>query len=439
MSTSRRRRPNTTTLGDKKEQDELGDHNEQYHQNHQPHKSDVAVASNSNVAPIWTRADSATTTIVPRIVIPKRALVLFTMAVLSHLLVAAAVWWLAVSLANQTRSLKGDNGMQQGPTDIVIYMNRISNNLHPERKLAEAQLLHRWHEEQPRTLTPVPAKYRKTFYYDGTRISNPVARAFRSRGWRQVDSWNETQIVYTFHNNKKWAGQLQKWQRFNYVPGHVAWNHKYDFAWHYKRWERLTGQTPLFLPETYMIGDNIEDVIAFQQALEESGGDKYPWVLKQSNVNQGRGIRVIAPHSDELYNISKLALPQLDISSKKKKDTGKPRNSNNRYKSSDGNVVIQKYVCNEMTWGGRKFDVRMFWFVASLDPLIVLYHDGYIRIGNANYSEQDFSDTKSHLTTCSGRGAESEASFTDFQEVVDAAYLRNLNIDKESKTGGRRT
>jgi hypothetical protein len=64
----------------------------------------------------------------------------------------------------------------------------------------------------------------------------------------------------------------------------------------------------------------------------------------------------------------------------------------------------------------------MYWLVVSLDPLIVLYHDGYVRIGNSEYSETDFSDTTAHLTTHTGLGAESKATMAEFEDALNQLY-----------------
>jgi len=56
--------------------------------------------------------------------------------------------------------------------------------------------------------------------------------------------------------------------------------------------------------------------------------------------------------------------------------------------------------------------------VASLDPLIVLYIDGYVRIGNAEYNEKDFSDTRNHLTTHTFLGEEGKASYTQLNDRI---------------------
>jgi hypothetical protein len=60
----------------------------------------------------------------------------------------------------------------------------------------------------------------------------------------------------------------------------------------------------------------------------------------------------------------------------------------------------------------------MFWYVASLDPLIVMYHDGYVRVGNSDYHEDDFSNTVSHLTTHTGLGEEGKGTFEELRQHI---------------------
>jgi hypothetical protein len=63
------------------------------------------------------------------------------------------------------------------------------------------------------------------------------------------------------------------------------------------------------------------------------------------------------------------------------------------------NYIVQAYVCDELTcFGGEKFDVRFYWMVASVNPIIVLYHDGFVRVGESRYNETDFGANTQHLT-----------------------------------------
>jgi hypothetical protein len=398
-------------------------------------------------------------------ILHRSASILYLMAVLSHLLVASVVWW-STSQVYDSQYHERDGGLfdvassrdagstdqPQCPSEIVSFMNWASNNMPIQRKHTFDQILLLQQERSvPKKVKPVPEKFRKTFYYDGSKMSMPIARAFRSRGWRQVDDERHAHIIYTYSNNADWAERLHKWQRFNYIPGYHKWNGKYDFALYYKQWENRTGRTAMFVPETYMLSANEADALAFQRRLQGGGGEKYPWVLKKSNVNQGKGITIIAPNSEELFAIPELVLRQrednsLDGNSDKQDQVmmqvENPSNSVDEagrgHKHGpliESDMIIQKYVCNEMTWGRRKFDVRMYWFVASLDPLIVLYHDGYVRIGNSEYSEQDFTDTTAHLTTHTGLGAESKATFREFQDAIELLHQQNADrVAQETNT-----
>jgi hypothetical protein len=173
------------------------------------------------------------------------------------------------------------------PTSIVEYIDQIGNRLAEERRNAPL------HRVQPPTrsskMTPVPSVHRKTFYYDGDKISQPIARAFRSRGWQQVDSPRNAHVIYTYSNNADWAATLQPWQRFNYIPGYRKWNKKDTFAYYYKQWEARHQDRPpsMYVPETYLLTESEREIKAFAKVLQ-NGGSKYPWVHKKANVNQGK-------------------------------------------------------------------------------------------------------------------------------------------------------
>lgn len=45
----------------------------------------------------------------------------------------------------------------------------------------------------------------------------------------------------------------------------------------------------------------------------------------------------------------------------------------------------QKYIDKPLLMDGKKFDFRVYMLIASMDPLIVLYHDGFLRRSLAEY------------------------------------------------------
>ena len=43
-------------------------------------------------------------------------------------------------------------------------------------------------------------------------------------------------------------------------------------------------------------------------------------------------------------------------------------------------AVIQKYVANPLLIKGRKFEFRVYLLVASVNPVIAYYHEGFLKI-----------------------------------------------------------
>lgn len=64
------------------------------------------------------------------------------------------------------------------------------------------------------------------------------------------------------------------------------------------------------------------------------------------------------------------------------------------------NVLMQHYVHNSLLLHGRKFDFRMYLLIASANPIIAYYHDGFLRVTLAEY-DANSKDKKVLLTNLS--------------------------------------
>jgi hypothetical protein len=246
-----------------------------------------------------------------------------------------------------------------------------------------------------------PQEHRHTFWVERKPINNAVIRAFRDRQWTKVNNYQDAHFVWTYSPWPDMWKELKPWQRYNHLHGFRFWNSKDTYVEGFKNYElENPGTDHYFNPETYRLVVK-EERDEFHRVLTRGGGINHPWVLKQGNVNQGKGITMVAPNSKELLNV----LEDNPIDAEETEE-----------------LVIQRYVCNELTWDHRKYDVRMFWLIASVDPLLVLYHDGYVRIGNAVYDETDFSNTRNHLTTHTFLAEEGKATFEQFK-----GHLREHN------------
>ena len=68
-----------------------------------------------------------------------------------------------------------------------------------------------------------------------------------------------------------------------------------------------------------------------------------------------------------------------------------------RYKNGElcgkinDNNLMQYYVHNPLLLNGKKFDFRIFMLIASVNPLIVYYHDGLLRVSLSDYNPDDSS------------------------------------------------
>jgi len=253
-----------------------------------------------------------------------------------------------------------------------------------------------------RKVAKCPEEYKKTFWIEGKKINQAVARAIRMKGWRKSDKPEEAQVIWTYVSTTHWYKELQPWQRYNHIPNYKSWNQKDSFVTYMLNYQIASGKPLPAVPETYRLDEDVE-LKKFQKRLFKEGGMDIPWVLKKPNVNQGKGITMLGPQSQELKHV-------FDTVEEEKEEQ---------------NYIIQRYVCNEMTFGdNRKFDFRIFWIVASLDPLVLMYHDGYVRVGNAAYDETDWSSTKAHLTTHTGMAAEGKGTWDDFSDLVHEAAER---------------
>lgn len=279
--------------------------------------------------------------------------------------------------------------------DVILEFKAIKSNpsFQPSKEIYSSK----------RLFQDRPKGHRKTFFAHSSKICHGMIRALRELGWTRVNDRQDAELIWTYSRMKSWYPQLKPWQRYNHVPRTYVWNQKDRFAEGFRQYRERTGADTFFLPETYNLNDR-KETKEFKQRLLTDGGINQPWVLKEPNVNQGKGITMLAPNSGALKESYK--------------------------KGKEGDYIIQQYICDEMTWNERKFDTRMYWFVASTDPLIVFYIDGYARIGNAKYKENDFNNTRDHLTTHTFLGEEGKGSFDDLAEKISETYNASPELQK---------
>lgn len=210
---------------------------------------------------------------------------------------------------------------------------------------------------KPRLFTPPPIS-RKLFC--GSSFEET---AFFLKGYKKTKDcknaafialqWLEAQI---FRNSEEARKALRPWNRPNWLSGNKFLGNKDLF---FRGMKERNIRFPFF-PETYELGD-ASDRKAFLERLQDKAGMDTAWVFKDVKKDGfSRGVTLVGPRSPQLeaWKDRLLLAQDGDI-------------------DQDKYIIAQKYVSNLLTYQGRKF-VRAHFIVASADPPLVYYHDGYL-------------------------------------------------------------
>jgi len=218
-------------------------------------------------------------------------------------------------------------------------------------------------------------------------------------------------ISIFFHHEVVWhkyhkIGEqfLCQGQRYNHIPGNIYLSFKdttinnfIEYQKHnqeFKPWE--------VMPKSWDLSDlsQCKDFFSVLQkdAQETFEGVKY--VVKKSRYSHnGEGITLI-----DLEN-AKIALKEFD-------------NGNKCYEAAG--FLAQTYISSPFLINNKKFDFRVYMLIANLDPLIILYHDGFVRISLDDY-DQKSSNVSKHLTNlevAEGYLESSGASQEEWEEAL---------------------
>jgi len=178
-------------------------------------------------------------------------------------------------------------------------------------------------------------------------------------------------------------------QASNHIPGHDTLNRKDFVAENVINYAKKFQDRPQcfsydkFFPETWVLY-NKEDCDAFFKVFNS---EQYQAMKKEKRIvyirkvgsgsHRGQGVQPV--NDDEEADIRAIYANGAKCGIVKK------------------NYIIQDYVANPLLLNGRKFDFRMYLLVASSNPLMAFYHDGFLRVSLSSYDVN--SDDKSVLMT----------------------------------------
>lgn len=198
-----------------------------------------------------------------------------------------------------------------------------------------------------------------TFYLPCGKNCHAFQRALRNLGWIKLNSGDNARLIFTDMNKEAFQGgdksaraELEPWQRYNHLPNRQNFTTRELFLDTMNSHTQRNDPEFDFFPPTYRIHQTAERRLFDRRNKEDT---KYAyWML------WNRNLLTALVNSREAKEIVK------------RYDQGVANQRN----------YLTKYACNPMPWSdGNTFMIRVYWLVASVDPVLVYYQDGYGRIG----------------------------------------------------------
>jgi hypothetical protein len=104
--------------------------------------------------------------------------------------------------------------------------------------------------------------------------------------------------------------------------------------------------------------------------------------------------------------------------------------------SANKTSIVQRYIDNPLLINKRKFDIRMFWMITSINGCIkaYFYNDGYLRTSCKEFSLSNLSNRMIHLTNDAVQMKDEDygkfencnkLSYDDFQKYIDVNCSNN--------------
>ena len=170
-----------------------------------------------------------------------------------------------------------------------------------------------------------------------------------------------------------------------------------------------------FFPETYILYH--EDACRqffklfnseyYQQLKKERGGIVY---MRKIGVNVHQGMGVF-PIDDKEESVIKRMYENGDLCGKKK-----------------DNNIIQYYIYNPLLLFGHKFDFRIYMLIASTNPVIAYYYDGFLRVSLHEY-KPDSNELGALLTnTALSKSAFGTAAKNGTYKGMTEAELKDFHL-----------
>jgi hypothetical protein len=210
--------------------------------------------------------------------------------------------------------------------------------------------------------------------------ANNARSIFANLGFRLAETPSEADLIWMRKGYTKLLNCLGEYQLLNHLPNELAITNKGFLTENLKRYDRDQSRCDFsskdFYRETYCLYDPEERQRFFAQ-LPQGETPENLWIMKPTASSRGRGIKILWQFKDLKSRYEGSNLEQTEKNS----------------------FIIQRYIRNPLLLDGRKSEIRIYWLIASLRPLLVLmYKEGTVRLNSHAFRLEDFDNTLIHVT-----------------------------------------
>eukprot|EP00658_Telonema_sp_P-2_P023811 TRINITY_DN19554_c0_g1_i3.p1 TRINITY_DN19554_c0_g1~~TRINITY_DN19554_c0_g1_i3.p1 ORF type:complete len:391 (+),score=110.16 TRINITY_DN19554_c0_g1_i3:289-1461(+) len=278
---------------------------------------------------------------------------------------------------------------------------------------------------------PEEPNHEMSFYVDPNYIFTPlVKQALKTRGWHAVPTSVCSGVRAGVSNDKEFAKKIIRycsllWIRWRTTIPFVLLDPAVHVVNHISNEHMLTIKSKLckmmanlseahgepMHPETYILGDLAADP---ELAQTVCAIPDVMWILKPAVGSAGRDIHIA--------NSGKALAAEIELS----KREAERRASEDE--DSEEVFIVQRYIMNPVvlpgpTGRGHKFDMRVYFFIASASPIIsFMYNDGYLRVNAEPYDLSDTENLQAHITNF--HVSKSHPQYDKMKDAVDGMNVR---------------
>ncbi|KAF6262781.1 tubulin-tyrosine ligase family-domain-containing protein [Scenedesmus sp. NREL 46B-D3] len=196
-----------------------------------------------------------------------------------------------------------------------------------------------------------------------------LVQVFRASGFK-VTKGSGWHVLWGSLAPPELLAGVSPWQRHNHFPGTWELGRKDRLYRNIAAAARRTRNPAAFgfVPKFFILPADLEEF-----KLDLAQNPRTTYIRKPVASSRGRGVRIVTdPHALDAAALT--------------------------------DVILQHYIPNPLLIGGRKFDLRVYVAVTSLDPLrVYVYKEGLVRFASEQYSSSKSSlkQATMHLTNYS--------------------------------------